>query len=85
MSRSKVGKIFRTYKKGRPKTKIKKSTQEIVDNYMKSMVTSIPRYFHFLSAGIATDFEHHDYDALKIILRKVDRIYDSIDCQLKII
>lgn len=85
MSRSKVGKIFQTYKKGRPKTKIKKSTQEIVDNYMASMVTTIPRYFHFLTAGIATEYEHEDYDALKIILRKVDKIYDIIDCQLKII
>lgn len=85
MSISKVEKTFRTYKKGRPKIRIRKSTQEIVDNYMKSMVTTIPRYFHFLTAGIATEFEHEDYDALKIILRKVDQIYDDIDYQLKII
>jgi hypothetical protein len=85
MSISKVGKTFRTYKKGRPKTRLKKSTQEIVDDYMNSMVTTLPRYFHFLNAGYDTKFEHGDYDALKIILKKVDKIYDNIDCQLKII
>ncbi len=85
MSISKVKKVYRSYKKGRPKTRIKKSTQEIVDNYMNTVVTTIPRYFHYLQAGYDTQFEHHDYDALKIILRKVDEIYDNIDVELKII
>lgn len=85
MSSSKIRKVFRSYKKGRPITKIKKSTQEIVDTYMNNLETSIPRYFHFLNAAYDTQFEHHDYNAMKIILRKVDEIYDSIDVELKII